>query len=186
MPTPPRQEALDLLYEHTQGESLRRHALAVEAAVRAYARFLGGDEAQWGLAGLLHDLDYERFPSLEDHPFRGVEILRERNYPEEIIHAVLAHASHTGTARLSQLDRVLFACDELCGLIVAAALVQPSKRLADVKVSSVKKKLKDKAFARGVNREEIRLGVQELQVEMDEHVGRVLEALKSAAPELGL
>ncbi|MCZ6779606.1 MAG: HD domain-containing protein [Acidobacteriota bacterium] len=186
MPTPPRQEALDLLYEHTHGESLRRHALAVEAAVRAYARLLGGDEELWGLAGLLHDLDYERFPSLEDHPFRGVEILRERTYPEEIIHAVLAHAPHTGTPRLSPLDRVLFACDEICGLIIAAALVQPSKRLADVKVSSVKRKLKDKAFARSVNREEIRQGVQELEVDMDEHIGRVLEALRSAAPELGL
>ena len=186
MPTPPRQEALDLLHEHTHGESLRRHALAVEAAVRAYARFLGGDEELWGVAGLLHDLDYERFPSLKDHPFRGVEILREHTYPEEIIHAVLAHASHTGTPRLSRLDRVLFACDELCGLIVAAALVQPTRRLAEVKISSVRKKLKDKAFARSVNREEIRQGVQELEVDMDEHIGRVLEALKAAAPELGL
>lgn len=175
-----------LLHEHTQNESLRRHALAVEAAVCAYARMLGGREALWGLAGLLHDLDYERYPSLQDHPFRGAEILRDWNYPEEVVHAVLSHAAHTGVPRLSALDRALYACDELCGLIVAVALVQPSKKLADVKLSSVRKKLKDKAFARSVNREDIHAGAKELSVDLEVHIGRVLEALKEAAPALGL
>jgi len=186
MPLPSRDEALALLYEHTSGESLRRHALAVEAAVRKYARHLAADEESWALAGLLHDMDYERFPSPEDHPFRGAEILRQRGYPEEIVHAVLAHAPHTGVARESPLDRALFACDELCGFVMAVAMVRPSKRLADVEVSSVTKKLKDKAFARNVNRDEIRLGAAELQVEMEEHVARVLGALKGAAASLGL
>ncbi len=186
MPPPERAQALALLYEYTQGESLRKHALAVEAAVCAYARHLGGDEDLWGMAGLLHDFDYERFPSLEEHPFRGAEILRQRGYPEELVHAVLAHAPHTGVARQSPLDRALFACDELCGFVVAVALVRPSKRLADVQVDSVTRKFKDKAFARAVSREEIRLGAQELGLTLEDHVGRVLSALQGAAPALGL
>lgn len=186
MPLPPRGVSLTLLHEHTQGESLRRHALAVEAAVREYARRLGGDEELWGAAALLHDMDYERFPSLEDHPFRGVEILRRRGYPEEMVHAVLAHAPHTGVPRDTPLDRALFACDELCGFVMAVALVRPSKKLADVQVSSVTKKLKDRAFARNVNRDEIRQGAAELSIDFDEHVGRVLGALQRIAPELGL
>jgi len=186
MPPPERAQALALLYEYTQGDSLRKHALAVEAALCAYARHLGGDENLWGMAGLLHDFDYERFPSLEDHPFRGAEILRQRGYPEELVHAVLAHASHTGVARQSPLDRALFACDELCGFVVAVALVRPSKRLADVQVDSVTRKFKDKAFARAVSREEIRLGAQELGLPLEDHVGRVLSALQGAAPALGL
>ncbi|MEE9219544.1 MAG: HDIG domain-containing metalloprotein [Acidobacteriota bacterium] len=181
-----REQALALLYEHTRGESLRRHALAVEAAVRSYARLLGGDEELWGLAGLLHDLDYERYPSADDHPYRGAEILRQQGYPEDVVQAVLSHASHTGVARRSPLDRALFACDELCGLIVAAALVQPSKQLAEVKASSVKKKLKDKSFARNVNRDEIRQGAEELEVDLGDHIGRVLEALRGVASSLGL
>lgn len=186
MPLPARAGSLALLHEHTQGESLRRHALAVEAALRDYARRMGGDEELWGAAGLLHDMDYERFPSPQDHPFRGAEILRRHGYPEELVHAVLAHAPHTGVARESLLDRVLFACDELCGFLVAVALVRPSKRLADVEVSSVTMKLKDKAFARNVSRDEIRRGAEEISAPLEEHIAAVLGALKLAAPGLGL
>lgn len=186
MPLPPRAASLALLHEHTQSESLRRHALAVEAALRDYARLQGGDEELWGAAGLLHDMDYERFPSPQDHPFRGVEILRERGYPEELVHAVLAHASHSGVPRESPLDKALFACDELCGFLVAVAMVRPSKRLAEVELSSVTKKLRDKAFARNVNREEILVGARELGLDLPEHVSRVLASLQRIAPELGL
>jgi putative nucleotidyltransferase with HDIG domain len=186
MSLPSRDEALALLHEHTQGDSLRRHALAVEAAMREYARHFGCEEELWALAGLLHDMDYESYPSLQDHPFKGAEILRRRDYPETLVHAVLAHAPHTGVARDSLLDRSLFACDELCGFVMAVAMVRPSRRLADVEVGSVVKKLKDKAFARNVNREEIRLGAAELQIELDAHIARVLAALKGAAPLLGL
>jgi putative nucleotidyltransferase with HDIG domain len=186
MALPTRAEALALLHEHTQSESLRRHALAVEAAVRGYALPLGGDPELWGLAGLLHDLDYERYPSPQDHPFRGAEILRRSGYPEELVHAVLAHASHTGVERGSPLDHALFACDELSGFLMAVAMVRPSRRLADVEVPSVLKKLKDKAFARNISRDEIRQGAEALRVELGEHVGRVLESLRQVAPSLGL
>jgi putative nucleotidyltransferase with HDIG domain len=186
MSLPSRAEALALLHEHTQSDSLRRHALAVEAAVRGYAGILGGEPEMWGLAGLLHDLDYERFPSPQEHPFRGAEILRRRGYPEELVHAVLAHASHTGVERTSPLDHALFACDELCGFVMAVAMVRPSRRLAEVEVPSVLKKLKDKAFARNISREDIRQGAERLQVPLDEHVGRLLSFLRPEAPALGL
>ncbi len=186
MPLPPRSESLALLHEHTRSDSLRRHALAVEAALRDYASRLGGDTELWGAAGLLHDMDYERFPSPQDHPFRGAEILRRRGYPEELVHAVLAHAPHTGVPRLSPLDRALFACDELCGFLVAVAMVRPSKRIAEVEVPSVTKKFKDKAFARNVSRDDMRLGAEELAIELPQHIASVLTALQRIAPELGL
>jgi putative nucleotidyltransferase with HDIG domain len=186
MPYPTRDEAHALLTEHTTKDALLKHAYAVEAAMRAYARKLGGNEEEWGAVGLLHDFDYERYPSLEDHPFRGAEILRERGYPEEMIQAVLGHAAHTGVARETPMARALFAVDELTGLVTAVALVRPSKSVADVTVKSVKKKLKDKSFAANVSREDIRQGAEELGVDLDEHIGFVVEAMRGVAPALGL
>ncbi len=188
---PSREEAWKLLCEYTQSENLRKHALAVEACVRAYARKQGADEELWGRAALLHDFDYERWPNAEhhadkEHPFEGSKILRERGYPEEMIHAILAHANYSGVKRESALDHTLFACDELSGFLTACALIKPSKKIADVEADSVKKKLKDKAFARGVNRDDVRNGAEELCVPLEEHIRFCIEAMRGAADALGL
>jgi putative nucleotidyltransferase with HDIG domain len=183
---PTREEAFALLAEYTQNENLVKHALSVEAAMRHYAERLGGDVETWGAAGLLHDFDYERYPTLEDHPFRGAEILRDRGVDEDFVQTILSHADHTGVARDTTVRKALFAVDELCGLITAVALVRPSKKLEDVSVKSVKKKMKDKAFARNVNREDIHEGAALLGVELDEHVANVIEAMTAIAPQLGL
>lgn len=188
---PSREEAWKLLCEYTQSENLRKHALAVEACVRAYARKNGADEELWGRAALLHDFDYERWPNAEhhageEHPAQGSSILREHGYPEEMIHAILAHADYTGVKRESALDRTLFACDELAGFLTACALIKPSKKIADVEAASVKKKLKDKAFARGVSREDVHKGAEELGIPLDEHIATCIDAMRGIANELGL
>jgi putative nucleotidyltransferase with HDIG domain len=180
-----RQDALALLHEYTKTDSLRKHALAVEAALRAYAAKRGEDVELWGMTGLLHDFDYEMFPAYPDHPTKGSAILEEKGYPLVMRTAILGHVPATNVARDTDLARVLFACDELCGFIVACAMVRPNK-LADLGASSVKKKLKDKAFARAVSREEIAKGVEELGVNMDEHIAVVVAALQSIAGDLGL
>lgn len=181
-----RQQAWDLLCEYTQSKNLRKHALAVEAAMRAYARRFGEDEKQWGVVGLIHDFDYEKHPTAQDHPSKGAEILRQRGWPEEIVRAVLSHAPYTGITRDSLMEKTLFAVDELTGLIVAVALVRPSKSIHDVKLKSVKKKWKDKSFAAGVNRADIEEGAADLEIELSEHIAVVLEAMQSIADELGL
>jgi putative nucleotidyltransferase with HDIG domain len=188
---PNRDDAWNLLCEYTQSDSLRKHALAVEACVRAYARKLGGDEATWSLAGLLHDFDYEKWPNAEhhptqEHPYAGSLILRERGYSQEIITAILAHANYSGVPRVAPLDKALFACDELAGFLTACALIKPSKSIHEVEAASVKKKLKDKAFARGVSRDDVYKGAEELGVPLDEHISFCIEALRSVAPALGL
>ncbi|HKW25412.1 MAG TPA: HDIG domain-containing protein [Terriglobales bacterium] len=181
-----RQAAWSLLTEFTQSESLRKHALAVEACMRAYARQHGEDEEKWGVVGLIHDFDYEKYPSLSDHPMRGSEILEQRGWPEEIRRAILSHADHTGVARQSRLEHALFACDELAGFITAVALVKPGKSLAEVDARSVRKKMKDKAFARSVSRDDITKGAQELGVDLEPHIALCIEAMKGIAGELGL
>jgi putative nucleotidyltransferase with HDIG domain len=181
-----REDAWCLLTEFTQSESLRKHALAVEACMRAYARKLGGDEELWGLTGLLHDFDYERWPSREDHPYRGNEILSERGWPEEIRRAIMSHAEYSGVSRDSPMEKALFACDELAGFITACTLVKPSKSLAEVEAKSVRKKMKDKAFARSVNRDDIVNGAADLGVDLEEHIAFCIEAMKGIAGELGL
>jgi putative nucleotidyltransferase with HDIG domain len=186
-----RDEALALMHEHTQSPSLRQHMLAVEAAMRAYAAKLGEDPEPWGLVGLLHDFDYEKFPNPEHsptdgHPAWGVTLLRSQGVAEPLLRAVLGHASYSGVPRDTQMARVLFAVDELCGFLVACALVRPSKSFADLEVSSVKKKLKDKAFARGVNRDDVRQGAEELGVALDEHIAFCIQALRPVEPSLGL
>ena len=188
---PDRAAAWELLCEYTKGDSLRRHALAVETAMRAAAARYGGTDAdvdEWGLVGLLHDFDYEMFPDPDagGHPFKGATILCGRGYPDHFIRAIMGHATYTGVPRDTPLARALFATDELCGFLVACALVRPSKSLDDLEVSSVKKKLKDKAFARTVNRDDIRQGVAELGVDLDEHVRFVIEALKPVQERIGL
>jgi putative nucleotidyltransferase with HDIG domain len=188
---PSRDEAWKLLCEYTQSENLRKHALAVEACVRAYARKLSADEQLWSLTALLHDFDYECWPNqehspTEGHPSEGSKILRERGYPEEMIRAILSHADYTGIARQSALEHALFACDELAGFLTACALVQPTKSILDVKVPSVRKKMKDKAFARGVNRDDVTKGAEELGVPLDEHIEFCLRAMQNAADALGL
>lgn len=184
-----RNEAWELLCEYTKGDSLRKHALAVEAAMRACAPRYGGPDAdvnEWGIVGLLHDFDYEMFPSADQHPFTGANILCGRGYPDSVIKAILGHATYTGVPRDTPMARALFATDELCGFLVACALVRPTRSLDDLEVSSVKKKLKDKAFARTVNRDDIRQGVEELGVELDQHIRFVIEALKPVQKEIGL
>lgn len=181
-----RDQALALLHEHTEGPGLRKHALAVEAAMRAYARKLGGDPELWGITGLLHDFDYEKHPGKEEHPFVGCRILEERGYPGEMIQAVLGHASYSGTPRETPMARALYASDELCGLITATALVQPGKTLAEVTPDSVLRKMRSKGFARSVNRDEIEEGARELGVPLEEHVAFVLQALQREAGALGL
>ncbi len=183
---PNREEAWKLLCEYTQSENLRKHALAVEACVRAYARKFGGDEALWSVTALLHDFDYEKFPNAPDHPLEGSKILRARGYPEELIQAILSHADYMNIARETPLQKALFACDELAGFITAVTLVRPSKSLADVGVKSVKKKFKDKAFARTVKREDIYGGASELGVDLEEHIAFCLEAMRGIADQLGL
>ena len=183
---PPRRAALELLGRYTEKPGLLKHALAVEAALCAYARRYAEDEEVWGLVGLLHDFDYERWPSREDHPYRGAEILAAEGYPEWFRRAILSHADYTGVARESLLERTLFACDELCGFLVACALVTPRRSLLEVEVASVRKKLKSKAFAASVSREDIARGAEELGLELDEHIAFVLEALRGIAGELGL
>jgi putative nucleotidyltransferase with HDIG domain len=175
-----------LLTEFTQNENLQKHALAVEAAVRGYARLWGEDESAWGVAALLHDFDYERYPDLADHPFRGAEILRERGYPEWLVRAVLSHADHTGVARESRLEHVLFACDEMAGFVTAAALIRPSRSLLDLEAKSVVKRMKEKAFARAVNRDDLRRGAEEIGVPLDEHVSNVITFMREQAEALGL
>jgi putative nucleotidyltransferase with HDIG domain len=181
-----REEAWCLLTEFTQSESLRKHALAVEACMRAYAPKFGGDEAQWGVVGLLHDFDYEKYPSHEDHPYKGNEILKERGWPEEIRRAIMSHAEYTGVRRESAMEKALFACDELAGFITASALVKPGKSLVEVEAKSVRKKMKDKAFARSVNRDDIVNGAADLGVELEEHIAFCIEAMKGIAEKLGL
>ncbi len=163
-----------------------KHALAVEALMRAYARKFGEDENRWGIVGLLHDFDYEQYPDPKDHPLKGAAILEEQGYPEDVIYAVKTHAEYLNLPRNSLMDKTLFAVDELSGLLTAAALVQPQKTIHTVKVKSVKKKMKDKAFARAVNRENIQQGAEELGVELGEHLGFCIEAMKEAAADLGL
>jgi len=186
MNVPNREEALEILHEHTKNESLIKHALAVEAAMSFYARRFGEDEALWGVVGLLHDFDYEKYPTLEDHPFKGAEILRSLGYDETFVDAILSHASHTNIPRDTLLKKTLFSVDELCGLITAVALVRPSKKISEVTVKSIKKKMKDKAFARNVNRDEIREGANGLDAELDDHLASVLEAMQGIAGDLGL
>ena len=186
-----REEAFRLMHEHTASPGLRQHMLAVEAAMRAYAAKHGADVEAWGLVGLLHDFDYEKYPNAEHsptegHPAWGVGLLRERGVSDEQCRAILGHATYSGVQRESPMAKTLFAVDELCGFLVACALVRPSKSFADLEVSSVKKKLKDKAFARGVNRDEVRQGADELGVPLDDHIAFVIQALRSAEPSLGL
>jgi len=181
-----RQQAWDLLCEYTKNENLRKHAMAVEAAMRAYARRFGEDEELWAVVGLIHDFDYEKYPSAQDHPFKGAEILRQKGWPEEIVQAVLSHAPYTGVSRDSLVQKALFAVDELTGLITAVALVRPSKSIHDVKIKSVKKKWKDKSFAAGVNRADVEEGAADLGVELNEHIAVVLQAMQGVADELGL
>ena len=179
-------EAWCLLTEFTQSESLRKHALAVEACLRAYARKFGEDEELWGLVGLIHDFDYDKYPSAEEHPFKGNKILEERGYPEDVRRAIMSHADYTGVTRESNLEKTLFACDELAGFITATALVKPNKSLAEVDARSVRKRMKDKAFARAVSRDDIIKGAAGLSVDLDEHIAFCIEAMKSVAGELGL
>jgi predicted hydrolase (HD superfamily) len=185
-----REAAWSILTEFTQSESLRKHALAVEACMRACSRKYGdgSPEAEdlWGIVGLIHDFDYERWPSLEDHPYRGNEILAERGCPELIRRAIMSHAEYTGVTRDTPMEKALFACDELAGFITAVALIKPSKSLAEVDVKSVRKRMKDKAFARKVNREDIIQGAASLGVDLDEHIGFCIEAMKPIAKELAL
>lgn len=186
---PDRNDAWELLCEYTKSDSLRKHALAVEAAMRACAKRYGEPDAdvdEWGLVGLLHDFDYEMFPSADQHPFTGAKILCGRGYPDRMIRAIMGHATYTGVPRDTAMARALFATDELCGFLVACALVRPTKSLDDLEVSSVKKKLKDKAFARSVNRDDIRQGVEELGVDLDEHVRFVISALRPHQEKIGL
>ncbi len=185
-----RDDALALMHEYTQNENLRRHMYAVEAAMRAYARKYGEDEELWGITGLLHDFDYERWPNDErkpdaEHPTTGVAILREQGYPEEMLDAIMGHAEHTGAPRESQMAKALYAVDELTGFITACALVRPTG-ISDLKVKSVKKKMKDPSFARGVNRDDVNKGIAELNVDFAEHVQFVIEAMKGIGAELGL
>ena len=183
---PTRAEAWQLLTEWTRGESLRKHALAVEAAVRGYARNAGANEEEWGIVALLHDFDYERFPTASDHPFRGCDELRRRGYPEWVMKAILSHANYSGVPRETPLEHTLFACDEMAGFVTAAALVRPSKSVLDLEPASVIKRMKDTAFARAVSRDDLRLGAEELKLPLDAHVANVIAFLREQAEALGL
>jgi putative nucleotidyltransferase with HDIG domain len=180
-----RDNALKLLFEYTQSDALRKHALAVEAAMRMYASKFSEDEETWGAVGLLHDFDYERYPQYPEHPTKGSEILAAHGYSEEFRRTILSHVPAMNIPRETPMAKALFACDELCGFIMAAALIRPTK-IVDLGASSVKKKLKDKAFARAVSREDIESGAKELGVPLDDHIGRVIEAMKGVAADLGL
>ena len=186
-----RAETLALMHEYTASESLRKHMLAVEGAMRAYAQKFGEDEERWGTAGLIHDFDYERFPNnshspTEEHPSEGVRVLRSKGYPEDILQAILGHAHYTNTPRESKMAKTLFAVDELTGLITATALVRPTKSVHEVDARSVRKKMKDKAFARGVSREDVVNGANELGVELDEHITFVIGSMQARSADLGL
>ncbi|HEX7596483.1 MAG TPA: HD domain-containing protein [Gemmatimonadaceae bacterium] len=188
---PSRAETLALMHEYTASESLRKHMLAVEGAMRAYAQKFGEDEERWGTTGLIHDFDYERFPNsshspTEEHPSEGVRVLRSKGYPEDILQAILGHAHYTNTPRESKMAKTLFAVDELTGLITATALVRPTRSVHEVDARSVRKKMKDKAFARGVSREDVMNGANELGVELDEHITFVIAAMQARSAELGL
>jgi putative nucleotidyltransferase with HDIG domain len=190
-PLPSRADALSLMQEYTASDSLRKHMLSVEAAMRAYAGKLGEDVERWGLTGLIHDFDYERFPNdahspTEEHPAEGVRILRSKGWPEDILEAILGHATYSGVPRRTQMAKTLFAVDELTGLITATALVRPSKSVHEVEAKSVRKKMKDKAFARGVNRDDVLLGVSELGVDLDDHIAFVISAMQRVADSIGL
>ena len=191
MTIPPREATLALMHEYTASESLRKHMLAVEGAMRAYARKFGEDEERWGTAGLIHDFDYERFPNnahspTDEHPAQGVRILKSKGYPDDILEAILGHAHYTDTPRESRMAKTLFAVDELTGLITATALVRPSKSVHEVDAKSVRKKMKDKAFARGVNRDDVINGAAELGVDLDEHITFVIAAMQDRSADLGL
>ncbi len=181
-----RDDAYALMTEYTQSESLRKHMLAVEAAVRGYARLFGENEDDWGVVALLHDFDYERYPDQENHPFRGVEILKAKGYPEWVTRAILSHAEYSGVARESRLERTLYACDEMAGFVTAAALVRPSKSVLDLEASSVVKRMKDKAFARAVNRDDLRRGAEEMGLPLDRHIANVIAFMRERAEALGL
>ena len=181
-----RASAWNLLCEFTPSESLRKHMLAVEACMRAYARKFGEDEDKWGITGLLHDFDYEKYPTPQEHPFVGSKILEEHGYPEEVRRAILSHADYSGVKRESKMEKTLYACDELAGFITATALVKPGKSLAEVEAKSVRKKMKDKAFARSVNRDDIVNGAADLGIDLEEHIAFCIEAMKVIAAELGL
>ena len=181
-----RNDALALMHEYTESESLRKHMLAVEAAVRGYAREFGENEEEWGIVALLHDFDYEKWPSREDHPYRGVEILKQKGYPEWVTRAILSHADYSGVPRESRLEKTLFACDEMSGFVTAAALVRPSKSVLDLEAASVVKRMKDKAFARAVSRDDLRKGAEEIGLPLDQHVSNVITFLRERADVLGL
>ena len=181
-----RDAAWALMTEYTQGESLRKHMLAVEAAVRGYARQFGEDEDDWGAVALLHDFDYERYPDQENHPYRGVEVLKARGYPEWVTRAILSHADYSGVSRESRLEKTLYACDEMSGIVTAASLVRPSKSILDLEASSVIKRMKDKAFARAVNRDDLRRGAEELGIPLDQHITNVIVFMREQADALGL
>jgi len=183
---PSREEALELFHEYTKTDSLRRHALGVEQAMRKMAEKYNGDPDEWGLAGLIHDFDYEMYPSMEDHPARGNAILKEKGYPESITEAIMGHATYSGVPRNTDMAKALFAVDELTGFIFAVTYVRPSKSILEVKPKSVKKKLKQKSFAASVSRDDIYLGIEELDVDLTEHIQFVIDALKEKADELGL
>lgn len=181
-----REEALAIMHEYVKNDNLVKHMLAVEAAMRFYAEKMGEDVDTWGLTGLLHDFDWEIHPTLEDHPQSGIPILRARGVPEVICRAILSHADHTGVPRQSQLEKALYACDEITGLIIAVALVRPSRSLDDLEVKSVKKKWKDKSFAAGANRDEIARGAEAFEIDLWEHTANVIQAMRRIAPDLGL
>ena len=181
-----RESAWNLMCELTQSESLRKHMLAVEACMRAYARKFGEDEEKWAITGLLHDFDYEKYPTQQEHPFVGNKILEEKGYSQEIRRAILSHAEYSGVKRESRMEKTLFACDELAGFITATALVKPSKSLVEVEAKSVRKKMKDKAFARSVSRDDIINGAADMGVDLEEHIAFCIDAMKAVAPQLGL
>ena len=181
-----REQAWGLVTEYTQSESLRKHMLGVEAAVRGYARQFGEDTDDWGAVALLHDFDYERYPDQQNHPFRGVEILKEKGYPEWVTRAILSHADYSGVPRESRLEKTLYACDEMSGFVTAAALVRPTRSVLDLEAASVLKRMKDKAFARAVNRDDLRRGAEEMGLPLEEHTGNVIRFLRERADELGL
>jgi putative nucleotidyltransferase with HDIG domain len=181
-----REAAWTLLTEYTHGESLRKHALAVEAALRGYARRFDEDETTWAIVGLLHDFDYERWPDAQNHPFRGAEILRDNGYPEFVIRAILSHAEYSNVPRESTLEHALFACDEMAGFVTASALVRPSRSVLDLEPGSVIKRMKDRAFARAINREDLRKGADELGIPLEQHIANVIDSLRERADDLGL
>ena len=181
-----RDDAWQLLTEYTRSDSLLKHAMGVEAALRGYARKFGENEEAWGIVGLLHDFDYERWPTADDHPYRGCEILRERGYPEWVMRAILSHADYSGVPRESLLEKTLFACDEMAGFVTAATLVRPSKSVLDLEASSVIRRMKDKAFARGVKRDDLRAGAELLGLPLEEHISNVIGFMREQADALGL